>query len=193
MLSRRPDESMLHAWVDGELPPESAAMVAQWLAEHPEDAARMAALQAQNAGLQALHAPLLDEPVPPQLRHALRRPTLPWHWSHALAAGLLLSVGLGLGYGWGRQHPVVPQVALAEPLPVFVREAAAAHAVYVPEQRHAVEVTAQQQAHLVQWLSKRLGVPLRAPVLDELGFHLMGGVCCPAKPVRPARSSCTRM
>ena len=31
----RPDETMLHAWVDGELAPESAAQVAQWLTEHP--------------------------------------------------------------------------------------------------------------------------------------------------------------
>lgn len=66
-------------------------------------------------------------------------------------------------------------------LPGFVREAAAAHAVYVPEQRHPVEVAAQQQAHLVQWLSKRLGVALKPPVLEAQGFHLMGGRLLPGE------------
>jgi len=160
MTPQRPDETTLHAWVDGELQPDAAATVAQWLAEHPEEAARMAAIQAQNAGLQALHAQLLEEPVPPRLILSLQKPALQWRWQHALAAGIMLSVGLGLGYGAGQQK---------------------AHAVYVPEQRHPVEVAAQQQAHLVQWLSKRLGVALKPPVLEAQGFHLMGGRLLPGE------------
>lgn len=189
MPMNRPDETMLHAWVDGELAPESAVAVAQWLAAHPGEAARMAAMQAQRAGLQALHAQVLDEPVPPRLRRALHRQPLQWRWPHALAAGVMLSLGLGLGYGLGhglgkgldgRGHGAAPAGAMAQ-LPVFVREAAAAHAVYVPEQRHPVEVAAQQQLHLVQWLSKRLGVQLKVPVLDAQGFHLMGGRLLPGE------------
>lgn len=193
MSTHRPDESMLHAWVDGELSPENAAAVAQWLAEHPEEAARMAGFQAQNAGLQALHAQLLDEPVPPRLRSALSRSPVQWHWPHALAAGLMLCLGLGMGLGMGYglgsglgdgpgQQPVaLAPMQAAVQLPVFVHEAAAAHAVYVPEQRHPVEVAVQQQAHLLQWLSKRLGVQLKAPVLDAQGFHLMGGRLLPGE------------
>lgn len=181
MSNHRPDESMLHAWVDGELAPDNAAMVAQWLAERPEEAARMAALQAQNASLQALHAQVLDEPVPPALRRALHRPPLQWRWPHALAAGLMLSAGLAAGYGMGHHQIASSRADAVAQLPLFVREAAAAHAVYVPEQRHPVEVAAQQQAHLVQWLSKRLGVPLKTPVLDAEGFHLMGGRLLPGE------------
>lgn len=184
MTLQRPDEATLHAWADGELPPDAAAAVAQWLAEHPDEAARMAAVQAQTAGLQALHAQVLDEPVPPQLIRALHRPPTQWRWQHALAAGVMLSLGLGLGYGAG-QHQAgsqqTPAVGRAAELPSFVREAAAAHAVYVPEQRHPVEVEAQQQAHLVQWLSKRLGVALKPPVLEAQGFHLMGGRLLPGE------------
>jgi len=181
MSMNRPDETTLHAWVDGELAPGRAAEVAQWLSEHPGEAARAAALQAQCASLRALHAQVLDEPVPRRLRQALRRPPLQWHWPHALAAGVMLSLGLGLGYGLGSRAPGAwPQAAQAQ-LPVFVREAAAAHAVYVPEQRHPVEVAAQQQAHLVQWLSKRLGVQLKVPVLEAQGFHLVGGRLLPGE------------
>ncbi|GGH58776.1 membrane protein [Comamonas phosphati] len=179
MSTGRPDEAALHAWVDGELAPASASEVAQWLAERPDEAARMAAIQAQRASLQALHAQVLDEPVPPQLRRALRR-RLQWQWPHALAAGLMLSLGLGVGYGLGgRGQTHAP--AQARAVPDFVREAVAAHAVYVPEQRHPVEVAAQQQAHLVQWLSKRLGVPLKVPALEALGYHLVGGRLLPGE------------
>ncbi len=181
MQTRRPDEAELHAWLDGELSPESAAAVAQWLAENPGEAARMAALQAQNAGLRALHGQVLEEHVPLHMRHALRPPPVQWRWPHALAAGIMLSVGLGAGYGLAANRAAMGQARAAAQLPVFVREAVAAHVVYTPEQRHPVEVAAQQQAHLVQWLSKRLGVPLKVPVLDTEGFHLVGGRLLPGE------------
>ena len=184
MPARAPDEATLHAWVDGELAPDAATAVAQWLAAHPEAAARTAAFQAQRAGLQALHAQVLDEPVPPRLRRALRPPPVAWHWPHALAAAVMLAVGLGLGWGIAGQWPgarPAPRAGTVAALPAFVREAAAAHAVYVPEQRHPVEVAAQQQAHLVQWLSRRLGTALKVPVLDEQGFHLVGGRLLPGE------------
>ena len=181
MQVHRPDEATLHAWVDGELSAEDAAVVAQWLAEYPDEAARMAALQAQNAGLRALHAHILQEPAPARLQHALRPPPLRWHWQHALAAGVMLGVGLGVGYAFGPGRVGELQAGREAMLPVFVREAAAAHVVYAPEQRHPVEVAAEQQAHLVQWLSRRLGVSLKVPTLDAEGFHLVGGRLLPGE------------
>ena len=57
--------------------------------------------------------------------------------------------------------------------------AVSAHAVYTPEVRHPVEVTADQQAHLVKWLTKRLGVSVRTPVLSTAGYELVGGRLLP--------------
>ncbi len=54
-----------------------------------------------------------------------------------------------------------------------------AHAVYQPEQRHPVEVTAAQQEHLVQWLSRRLERPLTVPHLQDQGYELVGGRLLP--------------
>ena len=62
--------------------------------------------------------------------------------------------------------------------PVAV-EAAFAHAVYVPEVRHPVEVDADQQAHLNAWLSKRLNRPISAPDLRDAGYALIGGRLLP--------------
>jgi anti-sigma factor RsiW len=47
--------------------------------------------------------------------------------------------------------------------------------VYTPEVRHPVEVGADQEEHLVKWLSKRLGTDLRVPKLGSQGFDLVGG------------------
>jgi anti-sigma factor RsiW len=47
--------------------------------------------------------------------------------------------------------------------------------VFAPQRRHPVEVAANEEAHLVAWLSKVIGAPLRAPHLADLGYALVGG------------------
>src|SRR5690349_19913814 len=67
-------------------------------------------------------------------------------------------------------------MARIEPARHLAQEAAVAHFVFQPEVRHPVEVAAAQQDHLVQWLSKRQGRPLKVPVLSAQGNELVG-VC----------------
>ena len=66
-------------------------------------------------------------------------------------------------------------------VPAFVHRAAAAHATYSPEVRHPVEVGADQEQHLVAWLSKRLGATVRAPKLESVGYSLVGGRLLPGE------------
>ena len=61
----------------------------------------------------------------------------------------------------------------------FAHRAVVAHIVYAPEVRHPVEVGAEQEAHLVAWLSKRIGGNLKIPQLASLGYHLVGGRLLP--------------
>ncbi|MCG5073921.1 anti-sigma factor family protein [Paraburkholderia tagetis] len=61
----------------------------------------------------------------------------------------------------------------------FARRADVAYAVYSPEVRHPVEVGAADEAHLVAWLSKRLGTQLAVPPLGEYGYALVGGRLLP--------------
>ncbi len=117
--------------------------------------------------------------------------SLPW-WAHRQAAIWLLmgsvavsgAAGTGLGWYWGQHEAGAagPSQAALRPSapPAFVRDAAIAHAVYQVERRHPVEVAASEQDHLMQWLSKRLGQPLRAPDLQSEGYRLMGGRLLPA-------------
>jgi anti-sigma factor RsiW len=68
-----------------------------------------------------------------------------------------------------------------------VRDAVIAHVVYAPEARHPVEVSADEEAHLVQWLGRRLGTPLRAPSLQAQGFRLLGGRLLPGPQIPRAQ------
>ncbi|WP_343733287.1 anti-sigma factor [Duganella sp.] len=170
-------EAELQAWVDGRLAPARRAAVDAYLQQYPAEAARLQAYCAQNASLRALFNPVLDEPLPPALA---RRPRSWPQWPLRLAAMLALTLAGGAGGWWlhGASTPAATAVLQAAALP---GRAAVAHAVYTPEVRHPVEVGADQQAHLVAWLSKRLGAPLRAPQLGAQGWELEGGRLLPGQ------------
>lgn len=173
------DEHELHAYVDGQLAPDRRSAVEAQLEGDPDAAARVEAYRRQNQWLHAALDPMLDEPTPARLlvlRPPARRPA--WLRHGALAAALVLAAGLGW---WLRgEAPARTDFGTA-----LAQRAAAAHLVYVPEVLHPVEVEARQEQHLVAWLSKRLGMPLRAPHLQSAGFHLVGGRLLPGDD-RPA-------
>lgn len=189
-------EAELHAYVDGQLSPEASEAVRQRLRTDPEAAARVAQWQAQRQALRGLARdwPLDDTPADftgVVLRAAAaqrRRAYLP----QALAAGLLLSLGLAGGYQWGRHDAAAPAwpadgvATRARTVPEFAREAGVAFAVYSAEKRHPVEVSAAEQDHLVQWLSRRLGRPLKVPVLADRGYALLGGRLLPGDASQPS-------
>jgi anti-sigma factor RsiW len=162
-------DELLHAYVDNALADEERREVERWLAQDADAAQRVRAYLEQNRALHALFDPVLAEP------HALdvsvaRRAANASQW-FALAATLVLGIGIGFAWrGWqaGPGGPVT-----------IAREAALAHAAYVPEVRHPVEVTAAEEQHLVAWLSKRLDAPLRAPSLVSHGYQLLGGRLLP--------------
>ena len=172
-------EAQLHALADGVLQEEQRAAVDAHLHAHPQDAARVDAWREQNRQLRALFDPVLDEAVPSHLMQAASPPAANGAWQRPAmqaAAAIVLLIAGGAG-GWLlRGGDSV--TASASPISL-ARSAAIAHAVYTPEVRHPVEVGVEQEAHLVQWLSKRLGSTLQPPVLSPLGYHLIGGRLLP--------------
>ena len=177
-------DAELHAFVDAQLDPERLPAVLAWLKDQPADTSRVLHWQAQRVQLRGLAAAMDPGPTPPALtgivmnaaRRANRRPP----WLQAAAVLLLVSAGIAGGRYWSQFDGVLGPGAMASS-PHFVREAAVAHAVFVPEMRHPVEVTATDEAHLVQWLSRRLGAPLKAPTLAKFGYHLLGGRLLPGE------------
>lgn len=170
-------EAELQAYVDRRLDGARLADVEAYLAANPSEAARLGSYRTQAERLREIFAPVLDEAVPERLARAAagRRSRL-----LAVAAAFACFL-IGGVLGWQLHVQYQPRSAPAAQAP-FARYAAVAHATYSPEVRHPVEVGADQEAHLVAWLSKRLGAKVRAPNLEAVGYSLVGGRLLPGEP-----------
>jgi anti-sigma factor RsiW len=178
-------EAELQAYADGRLDESRRAEVEAWLAARPEEAERVLAWQRIREELRTLYGPVLDEPVPESLERAAsgkprRRARDRWRGVAIAAAWVAVGAVLGGLAGW-QLHAIRPAPAAAADASVMARRAAVAHAVYSPEVRHPVEVGADQEQHLVTWLSKRLGVSVKAPKLEDAGMSLVGGRLLPGE------------
>jgi anti-sigma factor RsiW len=182
------DKHDLNAVVDGRVPPERAAAVEAYLAAQPEEKARLQRHAEIREALSNAFAGQLEEPTPNRLRVARiiagKRRRVYLRCGAAAAAVVLLVAG-GIG-GWAARDlgvgaPRPRQTAQAATEREITADAVAAFRVFAVEVRHPVEVDAAQEAHLVQWLSKRLGRPLVVPNLNSAGFQLMGGRLLPSE------------
>lgn len=165
--SIRDDE--IHAYVDGELDAQRAAQIEQCIAVDQALAESIQSIRSQSTRLHLAYDPVLDEPVPLRLS-AARAPVA--RLSRYAAVLAWMSVGAAAGWfardaGTEPKHVVLP------------RQAVVAHVAFAPEVRHPVEVTAAEEAHLVAWLSKRLGAKVKAPKLGAFGYELLGGRLLP--------------
>ncbi|QEI05846.1 anti-sigma factor [Pigmentiphaga aceris] len=197
-------EAELHAFVDGQLPPEQRDAIEDFLATHPAVRKQVEDWRAQNRAMKRLLDPVMDEPVPPRLAQAAVAPSWPWR---GIAAGFALVLVSAGSAWWARgvvdgdavrlataratviasASPSPVRTSQAESLPGFAQRAAVAHAVYSSEVRRPVEVGADQEQALVTWLTRRMDatVPVRPPDLRGLGYSLIGGRLLPGekKPV----------
>lgn len=172
-------EDELHAFIDGELPDDRKQAVTNWLASHPEDAAQVAAWQAQAEAIRARYGAVTSEPVPERLKidnvlrlgHNNRRA-----WFAYAAAATIAAFMVGGYGGWFARG-----ISSARPnsFEVYTAEALDAYRLYVVEVRHPVEVPGDERAHMTQWLSKRLGHQQTIPDLQSIGLKLVGGRLLP--------------
>jgi len=159
----------LLAYVDGVLDAAERQRVEAHLATHPEDATAVRDYQRQNEALRALAGSLERSSG----RHTFRLQRQPARWralralSWAAAAAALVVLG-GAG-GW------LTRGSLTADRPELYRLAASAYRIYTVQQRHPVEVWANEREHLQTWLGNVLGVPFVAPDLERQGYDLVGG------------------
>src|SRR5262245_14405423 len=176
-------EDELHGYVDGELPADRRGAAEVWLATHPDDMARVGAWRAQADAIRSRYGDVANEPVPARFDvERLARGTWPWK---SIAAAAVVAVVLGGSAGWFGHDAFGEGDPEASPFQQLPAEGVDAYNLYVVEVRHPVEVPASDADHLVQWLSKRVGHPLRAPDLEKLGLKLVGGRLLPG-PTGPA-------
>ena len=164
-------EADLQAFVDDRLPRDRAAVVAAWLEERPQDAARVADYRAQARAMREALEPMVREPLPPDLDLRLHHGNPQRsRWLVAPVACLLVLIG-GLS-GWKMREWTEPAMTGTAAL---AREAAASYAVYADDDARPVEIAANDLRSLDAWFSKRLSRTISAPDLRPAGLHLVGG------------------
>lgn len=120
--------------------------------------------------------PPYGQPLPQRLkpRRIAARLKTGASWPQLAAAAMVL-LALGGALGWAGRDLTRPSESEA-----LIASAVTAHALYVKENRHAVEVAASDHDHLVSWLSNRIERPVTPPDLAAEGFALVGGRLLPA-------------
>ena len=167
-------EDELHAYVDGELPADRRDAVEAWLAEHAEDAALVAAWRTQAEAVRSRYGAVAAQPVPERLkldRLISSRRT----FAGIAAAAAVLAFLIGGVTGWMARGAAAAAPTRFEQL---TQEALSAHKLYIREMRHPIEVGATE-AHLLPWLSRRVGTTLQAPDLASFDLKLLGGRLLP--------------
>jgi len=177
------NESDLQAYVDGNVDAAESKRIKRYLDNHPDEAKRIEKFKTQNVLLKQLYSQT-DEDLLNRIQSNYKKSRLSnsnvFISLPSLANVALLVVGILVG--WQLNIAVSPQQTLSFNLP---NTAMIAHTIFSPEVRHPVEVTADQEEHLVKWLSKRLNRKLKTPDLNPLGYSLIGGRLLPAE-VGPA-------
>ncbi len=87
----------------------------------------------------------------------------------------MLLLALGGAIGWAGNSYFSREPVRDE----LIAAAVSAHALFVQENRHAVEVAAADSEHLTSWLSNRIERPITPPDLSADGFNLVGGRLLP--------------
>lgn len=171
----------LSAYLDGELDAAEARSVEAMLETDPALQAELDALIAADALANDQFDAQLDQPVPLALAQKIKalpvgsppsRPASRPVWG-ALAAGLALFMFGGMG-GYVLKDRISPaglQVAQAG----WLNDIADYHAIYASQQRHLVEVGADESDHLKAWLGASVGADFSIPDLTGFGLTFEGG------------------
>lgn len=179
----RPDDNEVQAYIDDRLEPDRRRILAEQLARHPDRAAEVQEMIAQRDLLRCALESKLREPVPPQLRvqHLIRERARRNRRGFAMAASVLLAVGIGAGGGW-LAHGAWADRATARLESSWrgrIAMATSAHEIFVADAFRPVEIFATAGDVVVRWLSNRLGRPVAVPDLDIVALRFLGGRLIP--------------
>jgi len=169
-------ESEFQAYVDGQLLEPRLSQMEAFLANNPQEAARLDSYSQQNSTLHAFYDDVLQEPIPERFLMKNKKDKFPI-FARSAAAVFFMAMGGLLSFFLQSEYFHKPSVFTSQ----LIQPAVNAYKVYAPEVLHAVEVKADQQQHLFKWLSKRLETDIKAPDLEGSGYSLIGGRLLPSR------------
>lgn len=166
----------LSAFLDGELTEAETRAVEDALANDPDLMAELDALMAVDVLAKNEFEAIAEEPVPFELAAAIRGMPEPVatpvsapplsRWASIAAAIALIAIGGTGGYFLGQSQAPVTTGWLAD--------IANYHAVYASQERHLVEVPAEEAEHIQAWLTNTVGAEVRIPDLADSGLTFEG-------------------
>ncbi len=173
-------EEKLSAFLDGELPEAEAREIERALETDPALRVELEALMAADALAQEAFAEMAAEPVPAALAAAVRDapvggaanvPEPPSIRRYLTAASVVVALGLG---GAGGYFAGLSQGTPVAAAPGWLADIADYHRVYAAQQRHLVEVGADEAEHIRTWLTATVGAEVRIPDLTQHGLTFQG-------------------
>ncbi len=166
----------LHAFADGQLPPERSAEIERFLQINPQAAAQVRDYRLLNQALREAFAadPLPDDGIAEMSAAApVRRPERRVI-RLALAASLACLL-LGGGAGWIARGAAMGSSGDTVALQSLAERTLAAYQVFAPDPARPVEIAATDAPRLKTWLSNRMHMDVVLPDLRTAGFTLIGG------------------
>jgi anti-sigma factor RsiW len=178
------DDALLAAYVDGELGSDQLAEVEQLLARDAEARQTVEQMRRVNALLRTTFSEQRFLPPPAKFLaltagpRSVAEPKQPRRimanrWMRpAVAASLLVLAFIGGHYvspaRWEQTQ------AIEDPRTELLDEIAEYHVIYARETEHLVEVPAERQDHIEEWLGARLNRKLAVPDLSRQGLEFAG-------------------
>lgn len=173
------DDSLLVAFVDGELDPATRQRVADVIEQNAAVRERAAMFSRSSELLRSAlsEAEYMAPPerlvadAPKQLTrgmHSRRGWTaLPLATAAAIAGLVIGNLVLPPNLGFGR--------SAASKLDYLLEEVREYHAIFARETEHAVEIPASRRDHIQEWLGNRVHYPFTVPDLTSRGLTFLGG------------------
>lgn len=178
------DDTLLMAYVDGELDPAGVAEIEAAMATDLGVVRRVRLLRDTTAALRAAFNEAMHEPVPERLLAPLgAQAPLPlraglFRRYAAMAAVLAIAVLGGMAI-YANSNIELPYTLVAQQQDNWLNSVSNYHQVYIRtaarDDRSLVDVGGEDLDYLEDWFGKRLKRDVRLPKLDAKGFRLQGG------------------
>jgi anti-sigma factor RsiW len=165
-----PSEADIHAYVDGHLDDADCARMEAWLARNPSRTEEIRGWQRDaqqlRAALGVLPLSAGQQALDPTTIRARRRHRM--QSRIALAAVLVLTLGVGVAGGW-QAHRLTASAATAP-----MADALQAYRMFASDRHLNLDVTQHEPGQLQTWLLQHFRNAPQLPDLDGAGFHPVG-------------------
>jgi anti-sigma factor RsiW len=167
-------DSILVAFVDGELDPGVSGEVAEALETDPDARERVNRLRQSAVLIRALFNQPEDRTITPELRRLLEsRPARNYRKLAISLAASVVIVTAGFGGGWLAATRFASHEQASFEARLF-DEVADYHTLYALEDEHQVEIGADHRQQIEDWLGSRLHRRLHIPDLSGRGLTFVG-------------------